>query len=173
MMRLRHVTHVTFLQVKQNWPVLLHRIEPNSNTASQIQSACNCASGCNNWADLSTPPSTSADYMVLNNAEVCTSPCQEVTSPQANAQCQVKTASSIVFRSLCKIMKWNPQKFSSLHLVTMNVTLLFPDDWYKCTISGWNLWSTIWFQQFEQFESLATIICIQVWGKLRLRTVLG
>ena len=91
MMRLRHVIHVTFLQVKQNWPVLLHRIEPNSNTATQIQSACNCASGCNHWVDLSTPPSNFPNYTyTLQNAELCVSPCQEVTSPQADAQCQVK-----------------------------------------------------------------------------------
>ena len=67
-----------------------YRIEPNSNTASQIQSACNCATGCNHWVDLSTPPSNFPNSIyTLQNAELCVSPCQEVTSPQADAQCQV------------------------------------------------------------------------------------
>ena len=67
----------------------MNRLEPNSDTASQIETKCDCASGCNNWVDLSSPPPTSSSPTVLNNAELCSSPCNDVIQDLANAECEV------------------------------------------------------------------------------------
>ena len=77
-------------------------MEPNGNTAQQIESACKCPTGCNHWVDLSSLTSSSSSrsksksrstkhLMVgVENAQMCVSPCEDVMFDQADAQCQVR-----------------------------------------------------------------------------------